>query len=94
MPNDYLDIMEVSGVSYDIHDSGARTDLAGKLDATAYTPTVIDSTLNSGSTNAIQNAAVATALGGVKIVKISDTDFEALTVKDPSTLYLVQETNP
>lgn len=65
-----------------------------KLDATAYTPTVVDSTLNSGSTNAIQNSAVATALGGVKIVKISTTDYEQLTVKDPDTLYVVYETNP
>ena len=93
MPNnDYLDMMEVSGVSYDIHDSGARTDLAGKLDATAYTPTVVDSVLSTGSTNAIQNAAVATALGGLKLVKISDTDYEALSVKDPNTLYVVYPT--
>ena len=33
------------------------------------------------------------ALGGLKFVSLSQADYEALTVKDPSTLYIILETN-
>lgn len=34
-----------------------------------------------------------TNMGGLKLMQISQADYEALTVKDPSTLYIILETN-
>lgn len=34
-----------------------------------------------------------TNMGGIKLMQISQSDYEALTVKDPSTLYIILETN-
>jgi len=39
-----------------------QNNINSKLDATAYTPTVVDSALNSGSTNAVQNQALYSEL--------------------------------
>lgn len=55
----------------------------------------ITTSITSTSTDAqVPSAkAVYDQLGGLKLMQISQADYEALTVKDPSTLYIILETN-
>ena len=55
----------------------------------------ITTSITSTSTDAqVPSAkAVYDQLGGLKLMQISQEDYEALTVKDPSTLYIILETN-
>ena len=48
---------EVDGIA-----SGLQTNINSKLDASAYTPTVVDSALNMASTNPVQNQALYSEL--------------------------------
>lgn len=49
----------------------------------------IDSTVTSGSTNPVQGGAVYTQLGGLKLQKLTQTQYDALTTKDSNTLYVI-----
>lgn len=60
-----------------------NTLLGGKADtATTYTKTEVD--------NAI-TAATSTALGGLKLVKLTQSEYDALSTKDSNTLYIVTD---
>jgi hypothetical protein len=50
---------------------------------------VIDSINLSGSSYDIQDAAATTALGGLKLVKLTQQQYDALSTKDPNTLYII-----
>lgn len=49
----------------------------------------IDQTVISGSTNAVAGGAVYDQLGGMKIVKLTESEYAELTTKDSFTLYCV-----
>lgn len=49
----------------------------------------IDQTVISGSTNAVAGGAVYDQLGGMKIVKLTESEYAALVTKDDDTLYCV-----
>ena len=49
----------------------------------------IDQTVISGSTNAVAGGAVYDQLGGMKIVKLTESEYTALVTKDDDTLYCV-----
>lgn len=49
----------------------------------------IDQTVISGSTNAVAGGAVYDQLGGMKIVKLTESEYTALVTKDSDTLYVV-----
>lgn len=49
----------------------------------------IDQTVISGSTNAVAGGAVYDQLGGMKIVKLTESEYTALVTKDSNTLYCV-----
>lgn len=49
----------------------------------------IDQTVISGSTNAVAGGAVYDQLGGMKIVKLTESEYAALVTKDDNTLYCV-----
>jgi hypothetical protein len=50
----------------------------------------------SGSTDCITSGGVYEQMGGMTIVKITESDYQSLSVKDPDTLYVVipDPTNP
>ena len=52
--------------------------------------------VTSGSTDCITSGGVYEQMGGMKIVKITESEYAALSVKDPDTLYVVipDPTNP
>lgn len=49
----------------------------------------VDQTVISGSTNAVAGGAVYDQLGGMKIVKLTESEYTALVTKDADTLYVV-----
>jgi len=66
--------------------------LSGKLDTSAYTQVVTTSAVTSGSTAVIESGAVYNALGGLKLQKISQSDYDALVqggTVDANTLYII-----
>lgn len=58
-------------------------------------PTVTN-TITSGSTDVVTSGGVYAKMGGMTIVKITESDYQSLSVKDPDTLYVVipDPTNP
>lgn len=50
---------------------------------------IIDKVQVSGGTYDIQDSAATTALGGLKLVKLTQSQYDALATKDNSTLYIV-----
>lgn len=94
-PNIYYIITDASGVDISQYMTSAQTMSAiteatsGKLDVTAYTPTVVDNTISSSSTNPVQNAVIYQQFGGLKLQQISQSDYDALSTKDASTLYII-----
>lgn len=49
----------------------------------------VDQTVISGSTNAVAGGAVYDQMGGMKIVKLTESEYTALVTKDADTLYVV-----
>ena len=49
----------------------------------------IDSTVTSGSTNPVSGGAVYTQFGGLKLVKLTQAQYNALSTKDNNTLYVI-----
>lgn len=49
----------------------------------------VDQTVISGSTNAVAGGAVYDQMGGMKIVKLTESEYTALVTKDADTLYIV-----
>lgn len=54
------------------------------------------SAVTSGSTDVVTSGGVYAKMGGMTIVKITESDYQSLSVKDPDTLYVVipDPTNP
>ena len=91
MANNIIDSIRLSGTTYQIQ--------GGSI--------AVDTELDSGSTNPVQNKviynkideveevtaaglnAVNSALGGLKLQQITQSAYDALTTKDPSTLYII-----
>ena len=70
----------------DIYISSGGTDI--KLQDNLGGGTV-DQTVISGSTNAVAGGAVYDQMGGMKIVKLTESEYTALVTKDADTLYIV-----
>lgn len=49
----------------------------------------IDTTITSGSTNAVTSAAIYNQFGGLKLQKITQSAYDALVTKDANTLYVI-----
>ena len=49
----------------------------------------IDQSVISGSSNAVSGGAVYTQMGGLKLVKITQSAYDALATKDADTLYVI-----
>lgn len=65
-------------------------------DSNVYGVVMVDNALFSGSTNPVQNKVVKAALdekanGAYNLVALTQAEWEALTVKDPTTIYLIKE---
>lgn len=67
------------------------TAIASKVDTSAVT-----SSITSGSTDVVTSGGVYEALGGMKIVKLTESEYAALATKDSNVLYVVipDPTNP
>ena len=52
-------------------------------------PITVDQTVVSGSTNPVSGGAVYSQIDGLKMRKLTQSQYAALTVKDPDTLYVV-----
>lgn len=88
-----LDILEAE---YSGFTASTTTALNSKLDSSAYTPVTIDSALNSGSTNPVQNAVVTTAINAkANIVQLTQSEYDALSPNyDPNTIYIISDASP
>ena len=84
-------------------DSSSVTDeisaaVSGKADTSALTSHTADTTVHVTSTDKTNwdgavtaSTANTTALGGVKLVKITQSAYDQLQTKDPDTLYIITE---
>ena len=91
--------IKLSGTTYDIVDSGAqRTLSAGTgIDITNDVISVsgvvmsseVTSAVTSDSTDVVTSGGVYDQLGGMKIVKLTESEYAALVTKDDNTLYCV-----
>lgn len=65
--------------------------VTGKVDTSAVT-----SSITSGSTDVVTSGGVYEQFGGMKIVKLTESEYTALVTKDSNTLYVVipDPTNP
>ena len=88
-----LNILEAE---YSGFTASTTTALNAKLDSSAYTPVTIDSALNSGSTNPVQNAVVTTALNAkANVVELTQSEYDALSPNyDPNTIYIISDASP
>jgi hypothetical protein len=71
----------------DIYISSSGTDI--KLQDNLGGGGTVDQTVISGSTNAVAGGAVYDQLSGMKIVKLTESEYAALVTKDADTLYVV-----
>ena len=49
----------------------------------------VDTEITSASTNPVTSAAIYNQFGGLKLVKLTQSEFDALSTKDSSTLYII-----
>lgn len=49
----------------------------------------VDTEITSASTNPVTSAAIYNQLGGLKLVKLTQSEYDALATKDSSTLYII-----
>ena len=49
----------------------------------------VDTEITSASTNPVTSAAIYNQLGGLKLVKLTQSEYDSLTTKDSQTLYVV-----
>lgn len=97
------DALQEGGSSYTAGDGIDITNdvisVTGKADTSAVTTVASDLTALSGEVATNEEVTsralnvLNTNMGGLKLMQISQADYEALTVKDPSTLYIILETN-
>ena len=75
------------------------TALAGKVDTATFTGHTADTTVHhtstsavtSGSTDVIESGGVYAQLDGIKLKKITQSDYDQLQTKDPNTLYIITD---
>ena len=73
------------------NDAGYITanDITGKTDVTAFTAHTSDTTIHVTSSDKTSWNGAVTALGGLKLQQISQSDYDSLQTKDSSTLYII-----
>lgn len=73
------------------NDAGYITanDITGKTDVTAFTAHTGDTTIHVTSSDKTSWNGAVTALGGLKLVKLTQSQYDALVNKDNSTLYVI-----
>lgn len=49
----------------------------------------VDTEITSASTNPVTSAAIYNQFGGLKLVKLTQSEYDALSTKDSSTLYII-----
>ena len=78
-------------VTIDTNSYKLQEALDNKVDTSDVTTAV-----TSGSTDVVTSGGVYAKMGGMAIVKITESDYQSLSVKDPDTLYVVipDPTNP
>ena len=52
----------------------------------------VDTEITSASTNPVTSAAIYNQFGGLKLVKLSQSEYDSLATKDSMTLYIIEET--
>jgi hypothetical protein len=75
------------------------TALAGKVDTATFTGHTANTTVHhtstsavtSGSTDVITSGGVYAQLDGIKLKKITQSDYDQLQTKDPNTLYIITD---
>lgn len=91
-------VIEVTQAQYDALESAGTLDLTALYVITDASPVsiTVDPSLNSGSTNPVANSAITSAintvndaLGGLKLVKLTQNEYDQLATKDPDTLYII-----
>ena len=50
---------------------------------------IVDTEITSTSTNPVTSAAIYNQFGGLKLVKLTQSEYDSLTTKDNSTLYVI-----
>lgn len=69
----------------------AKSDFSGDYNDLTNKPTIPTTTsaVTSGSTDVVESGAVYDQMGGMKIVKLTESEYTALVTKDADTLYIV-----
>ena len=49
----------------------------------------VDTEITSASTNPVTSAAIYNQFGGLKLVKLTQSEYDSLSTKDNSTLYVI-----
>jgi len=85
-----IDSIQLSGTTYQIQGSGGGVPesafTAHTADTTVHTTSAEKTSWNGAATNA-SNAI--TALGGLSLVKLTQSEYDDLVTKDNSTLYVI-----
>ena len=63
--------------------------VTGKVDTTAFTAHTADTTVHTTAAEKTSWNGAVTALGGLSLVKLSQSEYDALATKDNSTLYVI-----
>lgn len=79
-----IDSIRLSGTTYELQDLNAVSVEA------------VTSAVTSGSTDVLTSGGAYTQFGGMKLVKLTESEYQALSVKDTDVLYVVipDPTNP
>lgn len=102
-----IDSIRLSGTTYELQDLS----VSGKVDSSVYTAftastdtalsnkvstSAVTSAVTSGSTDVLTSGGAYTQFGGMKLVKLTESEYQALSVKDTDVLYVVipDPTNP
>lgn len=64
-------------------------DITGKTDASVFTAHTADTTVHTTSAEKTSWNGAVTALGGLSLVKLTQSAYDALTTKDSNTLYVI-----
>ena len=67
--------------------------VSGKADTSAFTAHTADTTIHTTSAEKASWNGAVTALGGLKLVSLTQAQYDDLATKDDSTLYIITDSN-
>ncbi len=87
-PTDNFSLVETSAITSSITSSSTDAQVPSAKAVYDAIPTTT-SAVTSGSTAVVESGAVYSQLGGLKLVKLTQTEYDNLSTKDSNTLYVI-----